>query len=49
MRIPKILFSPIKIGTMQLRNRIVLAPMSTDFPAPDGTVTEELISYHRAQ
>lgn len=45
----KKLFSPIKIGKMELRNRIVMAPIATDYAASDGTVTETLIDYLEAR
>lgn len=39
------LFSPINIGTMKVKNRIVLAPMHTDYGADDGTVSDRLRDY----
>jgi len=45
----KLLFSPIKIGAMELRNRIVMAPMGTGFGASDGAVTERSINYYEAR
>lgn len=39
-------FEPITIGTMRLRNRIIMAPMHTKFADEVGGVTERLISYH---
>ncbi len=41
-----LLFSPIKIGDMVLKNRIALTPMSTRFGDKDGKATEELIQYY---
>ena len=43
------LFSPIKIGTMELKNRIVLPPMTVGYGAPDGTVTERHRDYYEAR
>ncbi len=43
------LFSPIKIGTMELKNRIALAPMDTDFVNQDGTVNERYHDYIEAR
>jgi len=40
------LFEPIKIGTMKLRNRIVMPPMGTNFASEDGFVTKRLVNYH---
>lgn len=42
------LFSPITIGTMKLKNRIVLAPMSVHITPPDGSITDrEIVFYKR--
>ena len=43
------LFSPGNIGTLELRNRIVLPAMGTAYPDKDGFVTERLIDYHVAR
>jgi len=43
------LFSPIKIGSMELKNRIAMAPMATDFANEDGTLSQRLIDYHEAR
>ena len=40
------LFEPIKIGTMKLKNRIVMPPMGTNFASEDGFVTKRLVNYH---
>ncbi len=42
------LFSPIRLGKLELRNRIVMPPMTTGF-ARDGYVTDTLIDYHIAR
>ena len=47
MRYPN-LFSPIKVGSLSLRNRICLAPMSFTYNTPDGSFTDELIAYVEA-
>ena len=39
------LFQPIKIGSMVLKNRIVMAPMGTGYVNPDGTVSPRLFDY----
>ncbi|MBI2854772.1 MAG: FAD-dependent oxidoreductase [Chloroflexi bacterium] len=39
------LFSPIKIGGLELKNRIVMPPITTNFP-DKGFVTDRLISYY---
>jgi 2,4-dienoyl-CoA reductase-like NADH-dependent reductase (Old Yellow Enzyme family)/thioredoxin reductase len=45
------LFEPVRIGTMVLKNRIVLLPHATNFATEDGFVTERLKNYlaHRAR
>jgi len=40
------LFEPANIGTMQLKNRIIMAPMGTFFADDDGLVTERLRRYY---
>ena len=40
------LFEPGKIGTMQLSNRIIMAPMATLYANEDGTVSDRLIRYY---
>ena len=40
------LFSPLSIGKLQLRNRIVLPPMGNRYPSFGGRVTERLIRYY---
>jgi len=41
------LFSPITIGTMQLKNRIVLAAMSVHITPPDGSITDREIAFYK--
>ena len=43
------LLSPTKIGPIELKNRIVLAPMNETTSGMDGAVTEQLISYFAAR
>jgi len=40
------LFSPFRIGNLELRNRIVMPPMATNFAGPDGSVNERHIAYY---
>jgi 2,4-dienoyl-CoA reductase (NADPH2) len=40
------LFSPIKIGTMELPNRIVMAPMTVDYGEEDETPSARQIAYY---
>ena len=41
------LFSPIKINSVELSNRIVMAPMASNFADDKGGVTEQLMEYYR--
>ena len=43
------LFSPIKIGSMELKNRIAMAPMATNYANSDGTISERLSAYFEAR
>ena len=43
------LFSPGRIGTLQLKNRIVYPPMGTNVCAFEGDVTERFLAYHAAR
>lgn len=43
------LLAPGKIGTLELKNRAIMAPMSAALANPDGTVTDELIAYLNAR
>ncbi len=43
------LFQPIKIGKLELKNRLAVPPMGTCFAAKDGSVTDRLITYHEAR
>ena len=44
-----VLLSPGRIGGLELRNRIVLAAMGSNFAAEDGHCTERLIAYYEAR
>ncbi len=39
------IFSPVKIGTLELKNRFVVPPMATTLNHEDGTVSDALIDY----
>ena len=43
------LFSPISLGSLEVPNRIVLAPMGTGYADEQHRVTERLIAYHVAR
>ena len=42
----KMLFSPIKVGTMELKNRVVMCPMGTNFANEDSMPTEQMANYY---
>jgi 2,4-dienoyl-CoA reductase-like NADH-dependent reductase (Old Yellow Enzyme family)/thioredoxin reductase len=42
----KSLFSPFRIGKLELKNRIVMPPMATNFAGADGKVNERHIAYY---
>jgi 2,4-dienoyl-CoA reductase-like NADH-dependent reductase (Old Yellow Enzyme family)/NADPH-dependent 2,4-dienoyl-CoA reductase/sulfur reductase-like enzyme len=43
------LLSPGKIGTLELKNRIVVTAMGVSLSEDDGTVGEKIIAYHEEQ
>jgi len=43
------LFSPFKVGKIELANRVVMPPMGTSLGNPDATVSEALLAYMRRQ
>ena len=47
-RYPK-LFSPVQLGALELPNRVVMAPMGTNYADEDHKVTDRLIAYHVAR
>ena len=44
-----LLFEPCRIGSMTVRNRVVMAPMTTDYGNEDQTPSERLIAYLAAR
>jgi len=40
------LFTPIKIGTLEVKNRIIMPAMHTGFASEDGYITERMIRYY---
>ena len=40
------LFSPIKIGNLQLKNRLAMAPMATNYSTETGQVVQRQIDYY---
>lgn len=45
----KYLFTPGKIGTLTIKNRVIMAPMSIHLSEEDGSVTDELTAYYVAR
>lgn len=43
------LFQPIRIGSMTVKNRLVMAPMTTDYGNEDQTPSERLMAYLEAR
>ncbi|MHC1719547.1 MAG: FAD-dependent oxidoreductase [Clostridiaceae bacterium] len=43
------ILQPIKIGTMTVRNRINMAPMTTLYAGSNGEVTDQLMQYYAAR
>ncbi|MDN3514033.1 MAG: FAD-dependent oxidoreductase [Candidatus Brocadia sp.] len=41
------LFSPFKIGSLSIKNRMVMSPMETHLCDKEGFVTEEIIAYYK--
>ena len=42
-------FSPIRIGSLELRNRLVMAPMETSYASRDGIPTPRSMAYYEAR
>lgn len=40
------LFEPGRIGSLELKNRLVMPPMATNYAAKDGSVTDRQIDYY---
>jgi 2,4-dienoyl-CoA reductase-like NADH-dependent reductase (Old Yellow Enzyme family) len=43
------LFKPIKIGPIEIKNRVGMAPMNVFFCEPDGSVSEQQMAYYAAR
>lgn len=39
-------FSPVKIGPLELKNRLMMAPLTRQTANPDGTATAEMAAYY---
>jgi len=40
------LFSPFVLGSLRLKNRILVAAMGNNFPHPQGSVSDRAIAYY---
>ena len=43
------LLSPIKIGNIEVKNRVAMAPMCTQFVSPGGYVNEQVLAWYAAR
>jgi 2,4-dienoyl-CoA reductase-like NADH-dependent reductase (Old Yellow Enzyme family) len=41
------IFSPFTIGSLRLKNRVLMAAMGNNFSHPEGTVSDRAIAYYR--
>ncbi|MEZ7953261.1 MAG: alkene reductase, partial [Halioglobus sp.] len=41
------LFTPLKLGALELRNRVVMAPMTRSRASEDGLPTDIMVDYYR--
>jgi 2,4-dienoyl-CoA reductase-like NADH-dependent reductase (Old Yellow Enzyme family)/thioredoxin reductase len=49
LRVLRHLFEPISVGSMEVRNRIVMPPMGTGLGEPGGCVTDRHVAYYEAR
>ena len=49
MRAPSLLFAPGRIGSLEIRNRIVMSPMTTGYATADGRPSDRLIAFLEAR
>jgi len=45
----KRIFEPASIGRMELKNRIVMPPMGTNYAEPGGAVSQRMVDYYEAR
>ncbi len=45
----KVLFTPTSIGSMKLRNRLAMAPVTTQWAGPGDTISQRMIDYFAAR
>jgi 2,4-dienoyl-CoA reductase-like NADH-dependent reductase (Old Yellow Enzyme family) len=44
-----LLFSPMRVGAMDVRNRVVMSPMITNSGDEEGHVTDQTVAYYTAR
>src|SRR5690554_5483144 len=44
-----LLFSPARIGSLELKNRLIMTAMGSGMQNKDGSVSEQLYHYHRVR
>lgn len=49
MNLCKHLFSPGEIGTLTVKNRLVMAPMTSGYASAGGEVSDTMLAYYRAR
>lgn len=43
------LFTPLRVGSLEMRNRVAMSAMATGFATAEGGVTPELVAYYEAR
>ena len=49
MKCTKALLTPGRIGTLEVKNRVIMSPMATGYPDVDGYVDDTLVNYLAAR
>src|SRR5512137_2393768 len=49
MKEMKYLFSPIKVGSIEIKNRIAMAPTGSNLASPEGDITPQQMGYYEAR
>lgn len=49
MSTTKALLTPGRIGTLEVKNRVIMSPMATGYPSVDGYVDDQLVNYLAAR
>src|SRR5215471_5676154 len=43
------LFSPVRIGRVEIKNRVAMTPMGVNLAAPGGGVNDDIIAFYEAR